>query len=470
MSLHGSHAVGFGAIIGCLYAKNRQKEYGSMTTPNARRFKLWAQEFTDMWKRRRLLVVVTCTAWCLGAFVLSPMAHGEISASSTRARPTAVSGESWLSHLHRSFDETSMGQTGWLGPALPAASAESERLETQLAHQLNNDTVTLHGSDLYRMNCRGCHGEDGQGAPPEINSVINPVRATSAAAVMERMKNVGMDMSRADATKLAQQSKAVLLGRLQHGGQDMPAFPHLGQREVDALIAYLRQLAGVRGAEREQVAVKESRVRAGEYIVKSTCHVCHGAAGPNPTTEQLYEGAIPPLNKLAMRTTRAEFIQKVTQGAPVLMGTPPELHRGRMPVFYYLSAEEAADVYLYLTRYPPYQWATLDSSPVAGIHGDSAATDPTPRLAGVTYMAAAGPAESRRTTSDTNTRLGIMPAVAGSLAIVLMGIGLGVTVYELKKISIRADGRRRVPETEVVEKDGATDGQVSQTGNRELVA
>jgi len=29
------------------------------------------------------------------------------------------------------------------------------------------------------------------------------------------------------------------------------------------------------------------------------------------------------------------------------------LCRGRMPVFFYLTDEEAADVYLYLTLYPP---------------------------------------------------------------------------------------------------------------------
>src|ERR1039458_3617822 len=30
--------------------------------------------------------------------------------------PTALAGESWLTHLQRSFDETSMGKTGQLGP------------------------------------------------------------------------------------------------------------------------------------------------------------------------------------------------------------------------------------------------------------------------------------------------------------------------------------------------------------------
>ena len=35
------------------------------------------------------------------------------------------------------------------------------------------------------------------------------------------------------------------------------------------------------------------------------------------------------------------------------MGAPAMLCRGRMPVFFYLTDEEAADVYLYLTLYPP---------------------------------------------------------------------------------------------------------------------
>jgi hypothetical protein len=31
-----------------------------------------------------------------------------------------------------------------------------------------------------------------------------------------------------------------------------------------------------------------------------------------------------------------------------------------MPVFYYLSEDEVADAYLYLTFYPPYHWAVAD--------------------------------------------------------------------------------------------------------------
>jgi len=117
--------------------------------------------------------------------------------------PAPVAGESWLKHLQRSFDETSMGKTGQLGPPTAVPAVEFARWQQGLSPESGNANVTLHGSDLYRMNCRGCHGADGQGAPPEINSVINPVRATSAAAVMERMKTAGMDMNRADAVKMA---------------------------------------------------------------------------------------------------------------------------------------------------------------------------------------------------------------------------------------------------------------------------
>src|ERR1700739_408409 len=87
---------------------------------------------------------------------------------------SAVEGGSWLSHLHRSFAETSMGKTGRLGPALAVENSMGVLMQ---AIMVDKPSVPLHGADLYRFNCRGCHGESGQGAPPEINSVINPVRS-----------------------------------------------------------------------------------------------------------------------------------------------------------------------------------------------------------------------------------------------------------------------------------------------------
>src|SRR5271167_2674017 len=217
---------------------------------------------------------------CVHAQVNGPAASAPKAIENKDVPVTAVVGESWLAHLNRSFNETSMGKTGRLGPPAPQPGEMGSPWQPYLAPNVTSHTLTLHGSDLYRLNCQGCHGESGQGAPPEINSVINPVRATSVALVMERMKTAGMDISHADAAKLAQQSNTALLQRLHNGGPDMPAFPHLNDAEIRSLIAYLKQLAGVPGAGSEQLAVKESSVRVGEHIVKTTCHTCHNAAGP----------------------------------------------------------------------------------------------------------------------------------------------------------------------------------------------
>jgi mono/diheme cytochrome c family protein len=275
------------------------------------------------------------------------------------AAVTPVAGESWLKHLHRSFDETSMGKTWDMGPTAPMPGEESPHWQPELTPGFAANIVTLHGSDLYRLNCQGCHGVTGVGAPPEINSVINPVRATSVAVIMERTKKTGQDMTRADAAALAKQASVLLIERFHKGGENMPPFPQLSETEIRSIIAYLEQLSEVPGAEKNQRVITESPYRVGEHIVKSTCHICHGAAGPDPSPQQLFQGAIPPLSTLTVRTNLSDFIRKVTNGAPIIMGAPPfsyrDSYRGRMPVFRYLSEDEAADAYLYLTLYPPHQ-------------------------------------------------------------------------------------------------------------------
>lgn len=291
-------------------------------------------------------------------FILASSLSGQ-TIGTKDAAVTPVAGESWLKHLHRSFDETSMGRTWDVGPSAPMAGQESPRWQPELTRGFATNFVTLHGADLYRLNCQGCHGASGAGTPPEINSVINPVRATSVAVIMERTKKTGQEMSRADAAALAKQASVLLLDRFHKGGQNMPPFPQLSEAEIRAIVAYLEQLSEVPGAEKNQIAIAEPPYRVGEHIVKSTCHICHSAAGPGPTPEQLLQGAIPPLNTLTARTNLPDFIRKVTYGAPVIMGALPfsyrDSYRGRMPVFRYLSEDEAADAYLYLTLYPPHE-------------------------------------------------------------------------------------------------------------------
>jgi mono/diheme cytochrome c family protein len=370
---------------------------------------------------------------------------------------TAVAGESWLSHLHRAFDDTSMGKTGRLGPAEPEQS--SGRL-LPVSSNAAMSTITLRGADLYRMNCRGCHGEAGLGAPPEINSVINPVRSGSTALVMERMKKTGMSISYAEAAKLARESQDALLQRLHKGGKDMPPFSHLSEPEIRALIAYLKQLADIPGAAAEQLTVTETPVRVGEHIVKSTCHTCHSASGPNPDPQQLADGAIPPLSVLTSRVNQAQFVRKVTHGAPVVMGTPPLACRGRMPVFYYLSEEEAADVYLYLSLYRPYQWATLEPS-MAIVQRDPGPpeADPPPRVVNAAFAAASGTAKVAPATETADMQYVALLVVAGMLVTLLLAGGIGFTLRECMRLSAAGQERELARETGVAAVTNA-DGRV----------
>jgi mono/diheme cytochrome c family protein len=360
----------------------------------------------------------------------------QMTARAKDAPVTAVAGESWLVHLNRPFSETSMGKTGHLGPPAPAPGEQASLWQPASASTFAPQTVTLYGSDLYRLNCQGCHGESGQGAPPEINSVINPVRATSVALVMERMKTTGMDISHADALKLAQQSNAALLQRLHQGGQNMPAFPHLDEAEVRALYAYLKQLAGVPGAEHEQLVVKESSIRVGEHIVKSTCHTCHSAVGEDPGPQQIWDGAIPPLSALTARRSRTEFIRKITYGAPIFMGTPPMLYRGRMPVFYYLSEEEAADVYLYLTLYPPSESAGSD--PVIALSRQSTPAGggtPPARNAGSGSFVPVKLQEPQRSSKGADLQNVVLLWIVGVFVVLLLAGGVGFTMREFQRLS-----------------------------------
>jgi mono/diheme cytochrome c family protein len=350
---------------------------------------------------------------------------------------TGVAGRSWLNQLNRNFEETSMGKTGHLGPA-PAVAGESSRWQMGLSTSAT-DAVSLRGADLYRLNCQSCHGETGQGAPPEINSVINPVRATSVAMVVERMKATGMNMSHADAVKMAEQSKDALLQRLHNGGQDMPAFPHLDDSEVRALMAYLKQLSGLPGAEREQTSVKESPMRVGEHVVKSTCHICHAAYGANPSPQQIAEGAIPPLSALTSRVTLPQFVRKVTAGAPIVMGEPAAACRGRMPVFFYLSQDEAADVYLYLTLYPPYKFAALDpAGPVR--EADRGAADGASILS-TSMGSESEPPSTPPAAQDQALEMSVAPSLGfGLFLTLLLAGGFTFTVRECMRLSAVAEG------------------------------
>jgi mono/diheme cytochrome c family protein len=270
--------------------------------------------------------------------------------------PTPVTGLSWLHRVGPFLSDTAMGKTGAYGPSphnqansTPAVSSSAEITDPALPR----GTIAVTGADLYRFECQGCHRTDGRGMPPEINSMINPVRATSPQLIRKHMEEVGAPMSSRAARELANQSQTALVNRIEHGGVRMPGFSNLNPVEIEALVAYINQLAGVPGAEKWQLRLNEPSVRVGEHLVKATCHICHDAAGPKPTPEQMMQGAIPPLSTLPRSKSLQEFVQKVTAGAPATMGVLELPYRGRMPVFYYIRPDEAAAAYFYFSMYPP---------------------------------------------------------------------------------------------------------------------
>jgi mono/diheme cytochrome c family protein len=298
------------------------------------------------------------------------------------ASVTPASGPSWLQHLNLPIDQTRMGQMGGTGEATPSERREPElaapgserapggmggmmgrggmggmmgrflgryRVDRQAAMALMGEPFELAGADLYRLDCRSCHGPDGQGAPPEIKSLLDPVRGATASAIETRMKKAGHPIPAAMASRLAAEGEAAIRKRLAQGGQKMPAFPYLRGDEVDALLAHLRHLAGIGGPAAEPRLVSETAARVGERLVKGTCQICHGAVGPGARAAMM-EGTIPSLASFPAQESLGAVVQQVEYGSSPMMGM---MGGPRMPALPYITPEETAAAYFYLEAYPP---------------------------------------------------------------------------------------------------------------------
>ena len=260
---------------------------------------------------------------------------------------TPVAGPSWLRHLGISGTESGLGRgSDVYGPPPGAAAAPGLSKPIPI-----RESMTLTGSDLYRLNCQACHRETGTGTPPEIKTVLTLVQGSSLEAVRDRLRMSGL-ASTAAARAQADKARADLYRRIQQGGQRMPPLAHLQRPDIDALYAFLTQLAHVPDAQ-PALQRRVSRERLGEHVVKGTCHICHDAVGSRPTGGAQLRGSIPPLNVLLEEKPVVNFIQKVRRGMPVTMGDVPFHYRGRMPVFGYLQDEEIAAAYAFLQGYPP---------------------------------------------------------------------------------------------------------------------
>ena len=78
--------------------------------------------------RTLAMVIVTLLPWhCAHAQLNGPNTPALKATGSRDVPVTPVSGESWLAHLNRSFNETSMGKTGHLGPLRPHRERQPHR-------------------------------------------------------------------------------------------------------------------------------------------------------------------------------------------------------------------------------------------------------------------------------------------------------------------------------------------------------
>ena len=292
-------------------------------------------------------------------------------ASPGTAQP--LSGPSILRALALSVDDgTPLGRLGGDGPprsALPQAFVDSVRKaltqagsRDQAALQSLRVTFPVSGADIYRLNCRSCHGPSGAGKPPAIASIIGSARALSPAQHEAVMKAAGAEANPELAQQLALHAEGNLLReRLAKGGvkpnlpylETMPPFAYLSEQEVVALADYLKQLGGVAGEGTAVQKVNQSAMRIGEQVVRGTCRICHDATGMSGGHAMMMAGLVPALGNLPEQMSLDGVVHKVRHGWTSMVGMARPV--SRMPIFAYLSDEEVAAAYLYLAYLPPQQ-------------------------------------------------------------------------------------------------------------------
>src|ERR1700694_345983 len=138
-----------------------------------------------------------------GSIVFADVRHKGHSRSIGEPLPsvvTPVRGPSNLERVGLRMDISGMGRTGLWGPP-PTENPVSLPSITYSADITRPSR--LSGADLYRLDCQACHQADGGGSPPEINAIIGPVQAPSAAVVAERVKKMGRAITAAFAQQRA---------------------------------------------------------------------------------------------------------------------------------------------------------------------------------------------------------------------------------------------------------------------------
>jgi|GEM_PF-1076217 mono/diheme cytochrome c family protein len=307
--------------------------------------------------RKRWLTKVAL-ACLVASFGVAGQVRGVLTADAP-ARPLARS--SWLRALAITVDTTPLGHLGGTDKPHNFADAARFRVSVRRAVALAGAKdaevqkslealFAIDGEELYRLNCRACHGPRGAGLPPEVSSIVGLASALSPALLEKNMRAKGVAMQPRLARELAQQAEQSLRARLWNGGKEMPPFPQLSQPEIGALIDYLQELAGVERTKAGPVHVTESGWRIGEQVIQGTCRICHDGSGPGAGHLMLMAGRIPALANLPEQLSLEGVVHKVRHGWTGMDGMMHQM--SRMPTFSYLSDEEIAAAYLYIAYQP----------------------------------------------------------------------------------------------------------------------
>ena len=169
-------------------------------------------------------------------------------------------------------DEDSQA-TANTGDSQPAAKTEPIKIDPALASQ---------GKAIYQQNCVFCHQPDAIGKPGFAPSLTN-----------QEFLSVASDK--------------FILGTIRDGraGTGMPPFSHLGRKQVEAIVAFLRSHAKRSNISAQVDAQPHSQgdERLGRFWFDSICATCHGPNG---------DGYIAGGTGTAIG--KAAFLDKVTDG------------------------------------------------------------------------------------------------------------------------------------------------------------
>lgn len=289
---------------------------------------------------RRKTILAAAIHWIVPLLLLPPLAAQD----APNEEVTSVSGPSRLSSLGLPLARTSLGRIGLVG----GAAAEPQATAREPGQWLR-EGFEASGADLYRLNCRSCHGARGGGLPPEILPIVNLVRETSSEYIKEKMAAEEQPVDSRLAEQMAANARRNLRARLLHGGAKMIPFDHLAEDEFEVLSSYLYELAEVPqhgGAK----SVHQPVDRLGEHLVKGTCQICHDAT-PSPATPagRPHDTDIPSLAQMTEDYSLAAFLRGAHHAGSA------EGRRGRGPKLSYLRDEELMAAYVYLAAYPPHR-------------------------------------------------------------------------------------------------------------------